>query len=191
MGIFIMEIFKDIIGYEGLYQISNLGNVKTLKRSVNRGNKMKCYFRKEKIMKPSINVTGYYYVILSLNDIPKRESIHRLVAINFIDNLENKPQVNHINGIRTDNRVENLEWCTASENVKHSYTVLKRVPYPLGKFGSNSNVSKPILQYDLNGNFLIKFASQKEAAEKTGTNNQCISLCFKGKIKTAGGFTWK
>jgi hypothetical protein len=191
IGIFIMEKFKDIIGYEGLYQISNLGNVKTLKKIINRGDKMKTYFRKEKMLKLTMNKSGYWYVNLSCNDVSKRISIHRLVAINFIDNLENKPQVNHINGIRTDNRVENLEWCSASENVKHSYTVLKRVPSPLGKFGANSNVSKSVSQYDLNKNFINKFVSQKDAAKKTGTNNQCISLCFKGKIKTAGGFTWK
>lgn len=104
-----MEIFKDIKGYEGLYQISNLGNVKSLK------------FNKQRILKSLKNGRGYLNIRLYKNDINKTYSIHRLVALNFIPNPKNKPDVNHINAIKTDNRIDNLEWTTTQENVNHAF----------------------------------------------------------------------
>ena len=105
-----IEEWKDIIGYEGLYQISNKGRVKSL------GNKFK---RKEKILSLNQNPEGYVNVGLHKNGINKKYSVHRLVANAFINNPYNKKQVNHINGIKNDNSINNLEWCTNKENMEH------------------------------------------------------------------------
>lgn len=106
------EIWKDVKGYEGLYQVSNLGKVKSLPKvgSV-----------KENILKNFIKDQGYLAVTVSKNDKRKTYLNHRLLAISFIPNPENKLEVNHKNGIKDDNRVDNLEWCTHSENIKHAY----------------------------------------------------------------------
>lgn len=105
-----MEIWKDVKGYEGRYFVSSIGRLKSCKKP--RRNS-------EKILKP-ILVNGYHFLDLGNGKNIKRFSIHRLVAMAFLDNPENKPMVNHINGIKNDNRIENLEWCTASENQLHS-----------------------------------------------------------------------
>jgi hypothetical protein len=117
-----MEIYKDILGYEGLYQVSNFGNVKSVKRTVEIKINIKRTIN-ECILKPIKDSYGYLSVDLSKNRLAKRIKIHRLVALAFIPNYKNKPIINHINGIKTDNITKNLEWCTYSENTIHSYKI--------------------------------------------------------------------
>jgi hypothetical protein len=108
-----MEIWKTIKEFED-YQVSTLGNIRSLK------------FGKERILKKNINSSGYFCCNISIN-VSKSFYLHRLIAESFIYNPENKKEINHINGIKTDNRIENLEWCTRSENMKHAYvTGLKK-----------------------------------------------------------------
>lgn len=119
------EIFKDIIGYEGLYQVSNIGRVKSLKR-IGKGRGLNIGFAErifnEKILKPQLT-NKYYSVMLSKNGKIKLMKIHRLVLTAFKENKENKSQVNHIDGNKLNNNIENLEWCTVSENITHSYKI--------------------------------------------------------------------
>lgn len=172
------EIWRDVVGYEGLYQVSNYGNVKSLSREVNNGNGT--YFTKEKILKPMENHKGYLGVELQ----DKWHFIHRIVATTFIENPENKPQVNHIDCDKKNNRVENLEWCTNSENQIHAY-----------KNGLNvrsDNAGRPkqkIMQLDMNDNLIKIYESIADAEKETGIKN--ISYVINGKRKKAGGFKWK
>jgi hypothetical protein len=118
------EIWKDIKGYEGLYQISNLGRVKSLSRMV----KYKQYSKEttEKIMKLSLNKRGYLYVGLCKNGSYERFRVHRLVALHFVPNPKEYSEVNHKDRIKTNNEVENLEWCSGKENVNHSIEQMKK-----------------------------------------------------------------
>lgn len=114
------EVWKDVKNYEGLYQVSNLGRVKSLERMAKhwRGG-LKTI--NERFLKLNINTYGYEYVVLYKDGVSKYFFCHKLVCLCFIENELNKPQINHKNGIKTDNKVSNLEWCTASENIKHAY----------------------------------------------------------------------
>lgn len=109
------EIFLPIKGYEGIYEISNHGRVKSLQRVDCRGQK-----RKEKMLVISLDSDGYPIIILSKDRVSKTNKVHRLVAYHFISIVEGKTHVNHIDGVKTNNKVYNLEWCTNQENIKHA-----------------------------------------------------------------------
>lgn len=171
------EIWKDIPNYEGLYQISNLGNVKNIKTNICKSK--------------NISNSGYYYVDLYKNNNRAKKNIHRLVAETFILNKNNYSDVNHIDGNKLNNCVNNLEWCTRSYNLKEAYRLKLRKPVKL-KENKNPN-SKIIIQYDKNGNFIKKWYSITKASEETGIyHTQIRRCCNKYKnYKTAGGFIWK
>ena len=182
------EIWKDIKGYEGLYQISNLGRVKSLIKFHNTKNNVG-YFSKEHILKPGIR-NEYFMVCLVKNHKKKSISIHRLVAENFIKNPHNKKQVNHIDGNKLNNKADNLEWCTNQENIIHSWVnglskVTKRMRT------HTKERQKPIIQYDRNMNLIKEWESASIAGEKLGIWQQGIVACLKRRTKTAGNYIWR
>lgn len=183
------EIWKDIKGYEGLYQISNLGRVKSLRKWIRGYNG---YKNEERILKPYIHHGPDYYVVtLCKNKNKKMHLLHRLIAKAFIPNPNNYPQINHIDGNKQNNNITNLEWCTQSQNTKHAFKMGLEKPnrYMLYKKDRISPLCKKVIQYDKNGNIITKFKSCAEATRITKINH--ISDCCRGKVKTAGGFIWK
>lgn len=172
------EEWRDIKGYEGLYQVSNLGNIKS-------------FFIKEHLLKLHKRPKGYLIVILSKKGNTKTKSVHRLVAEAFIPNLENKPQVNHIDGNKDNNRVENLEWCTGSENVKHSWeNGLEKVTDRMRKH-CKEIFNKKVYQYSKQGELIKEWESASQAGRELNIFQQSIVSNLKGRSKTAGGFVWK
>ena len=119
-GFLFMEIWKDIKGYEGYYQVSNLGRVKSLDRVATYSDK-KVHHLKGRVLKPMVTKHGYEIVDLRKDRKRKTSKVHRLVAIAFLDNPKNKPQVNHIDGVKLNNNLNNLEWVTNAENIRHAY----------------------------------------------------------------------
>lgn len=186
-----MEIWKSIPNYEGLYEVSNYGNVRSLDREVIDKNG-KILFKKGKILKKLLNDYGYFHVILSKQNKLKTHTVHRLVGIAFIDNPYNKIEINHINGIKTDNRVDNLEWCTRSENELHSYRVLGKIYISptTGKTGELSHKSKRVLQY-YNDILINEYCSTREAGKINNINEKNIASCCRIERNKSGGYSWK
>lgn len=175
------EIWKDIDNYIGKYQISNLGRVKSLPR-----NGTIC---SERILKIQKDRKGYSYVSFH----KKKFKVHRLVAQAFIPNLENKPQVNHIDGNKQNNNINNLEWATAQENIQHSLKTGLRDYREIKKalqYARLKNI-KPIIQYDLLGNFIKKWESATEIQNCLGYKAQNVGACCLGKYKKSNGFIWQ
>lgn len=130
------EVWKDVVGYEKMYQVSNKGRIKCLPKAAGHSS------RRERIKKFSHTNTGYLLCLLSENDKVFGFGVHTLVAHAFIPNPSNKPQVNHINGIKKDNRVENLEWCTPKENTKHAIATGLRKEQRRGSYSPRSILNK-------------------------------------------------
>lgn len=162
------EIFKDIEGFEGLYQVSNYGRVKSLLHG------------KERILQPAKDKGGYLFVRLYKNGQSKIYKVHRIVTQAFIPNPDNLPCVNHKDEKPSNNHVENLEWCDYCYNLTYGSRI-KRV---LDK------ISKPTYQYTLDGELIAEYPSTAEVQRQLGYNQGSISKCCNGKLKTAYGYVW-
>ena len=157
------EEWRDIKGYEGKYMVSNLGRVKSLNYS-NTG--------KEGILNARDNGKGYLRVILWKDGKDKKYRINRLVAQAFIPNPDNLPEVNHKDEDKTNNRVENLEWCSRQYNVEYSQ-------------------GKAVIGINKVSGLIVEFPSASEASRQTGINSRNICACLKGRQKSTGGYTWQ
>ena len=162
-----VEEWRDVVGYEGLYKVSNLGNIKSL--------------IKDRLLKPSEHNRGYLLVVLTKNHKHKHCYVHRIVAEAFIKNIESKTEVNHIDGNKKNNRVENLEWCTGIENMLHACETGLR------------NVCKPICVQIVSkdGKVIKEFSSIGEASRETGVNIGNISKCCNGYCESAKGIIFR
>lgn len=183
------QIWKAVPDYEGLYEVSSEGNVRSLNRFVNGRNGKK--LKKGKDCKPFKR--KYLSVTLSKEGKTRQYSIHRLVALAFLDKPASLDEINHIDGIKDNNNVTNLEWCNRSQNLKHAIANgLFKPPQPTkGKFGKEHNRSIEVIQFDLNGAIINTFGSANEAARITGFIQTGISKCCRGELKTHKGFVWK
>ena len=172
------EEWKDIPEYEGLYQVSNLGRVKSL-----------CYQGKKRDMtlKAGVLSKGYLGVVLSKDGVRKNRSIHRLVAEAFIPNPCGLPCINHKDECKTNNTVTNLEWCDYKYNNHYGSRMDKVSKVQLNR----KDLSRQVKQIDSTGTVVGVFPSLKEAERHTGIYNARISECCRGKVSSAGGFMWE
>lgn len=165
------EYWKPVVGYEGLYEVSNWGRVKSLK------------FGKERILKPCTNRYGYLFVKLCKDGKVKPFTVHRLVAEAFLPNPDNLPQVNHKDENKQNNIVSNLEWCSAQYNNTYG-TRIERV----AEKTTNGKCSKTVLQYTLEGNFIKEW---KSVAECRRNGFRHVDDVCRGERKSCGGYIWE
>lgn len=191
------EIWKDIDGYEGFYQVSNLGKVRSLDRQMSVygiHNPPLSTIRKGKILSPRISQDGYEKVSLTKDKKSKNYFVHRLVASAFIENTNNLSEVNHIDGNKRNNKFLNLEWCDHLQNMQHCFSnsLKKHFAKPmLGKTYDKSPLSKRVYQYDKNSNLIKIWNSVREASEHYGVDGSNISRCCNGHSQSCKGFVWR
>ena len=168
------EIWKPVVWYEGLYEVSSLGNMRSLNYKLTWNTK---------ILKPYKNIDGYMRLSLWSRK-QKCVHIHRVVSESFISNPENKPQVNHKNWIKNDNRVENLEWCTAMENIRHGRKLWLIKNH-------NNHASKKVYQYTKDLKFIREWQSMMDAQRELWILQTSISACCRWKLNHTGWYVWK
>lgn len=174
------EQWVDVIGYEGCYQISNFGNLRSLDRHVPSGNGENKRFQKGGAISVDSCKKGYQRVNLTVNGKGKTTLVHRLVAKHFVENEYGLPEVNHIDGNKRNNHFLNLEWCTRKQNAKHA-----------ANNKLYKNPGKEIRQLDLSGNLVKLHSSTKDAAKSLGIKRpENIANCARGLKPTAYGFKW-
>lgn len=179
------EWWIDITDYEGLYQVSNFGRIKSICRIyLNRGVQMK---RKEKILTQAIDKDGYCKVGLYKAGTLRSYFVHRLLLISYQGLNADKPQVNHKNGVKSFNYLDNLEWNTCSENREHAFLNKLQI---MSK-GCGSHSSKQVVQLDRSGNKVKVWGSTMDIERDLGFQNSAISRCCLGNRPTAYGFKWK
>jgi hypothetical protein len=184
------EIWKTIPGYEGYYQVSSMGRVRSMPRYV------KCRAGKERLAKGRIRKTvpygngGYLSVTLSVGNNFSTHPVHRLVAMTFLPAIPGKTAVNHKDGHKLNNRVENLEWCTFAENTKHGYD-MGLIKTPPTRSGKQHFRSKPVIQMDKQGNVIAEFESVNQAALAIDYHVTGILLSCRLPKRHAGGYKWQ
>ena len=199
MNEYMEEKWKDIRGYEGYYQISNLGRVKSLDRAVVYSDGRVRKFPGKIMALTDISNAGYIVVSLQKNNIREKFTIHKLVASHFCPNPDNKPIVNHLDENKLNNRSDNLCWATYTENLMWNDSRAKRPYNPTTKNKEalkrlwNKN-KKPVVQYDLNHNLIAIYPSAHEATESLGllpyTKRNIQQVC-EGRQRTAYGYIWE
>ena len=172
------EIWKPVVGWEGLYEVSNLGNVRSLDRLVVQGNHTR--FCKGQLLKPTLHKSNYYMVTLRNSGLQKISKVHQMVMNAFNPNIyKEKLEINHIDGNPQNNRLDNLEWCTHQQNLQHAskHHLL--------------SIYKPIDQYDLEGNFIKRWESMKEAREFYNLGVNSLRNACKRKSGIHKGYIWR
>ena len=194
-----IEEWRSIEGYEGLYQVSSLGRVRSCDRFAKDGRCTRLF--RGRVLKPAKNNGGYLQVVLCKDGKQTIFRVHRLVGMAFQDicgEYMNGHEIDHRNTTRTDNRAVNLHWVTSKENsnnpiTRQHYSDAKKGekgPW-YGKFGKEHFSSKPIIQFDLRGNVIAEFDGLKDAERKLGINIKKICDCCRGRSKTTHGYIFR
>ena len=170
------EIWKDVVGFEGLYQVSDLGNVRNYEKTIWNGRHMPQIILATRVCK-----TGYVDVHLCSNGKHHAKRLHRLVAQAFLPNENDFPEINHKDEDKTNNSLANLEWCNSHYNVNYGTCIKRR----------SENHKKQIIQKDLSGNFIKSWNGFITVERELGIWASCVRQCCMGRNKTAGGYCWE
>lgn len=178
------ELWKDVVGFEGLYKVSNMGNILRMPKTTARLVYGDIHYGAKMLSTNTYDKDGYIKTALRKNKKRYYFRVHRLVAEAFLDNPENKPVVNHIDGNKKNNVLTNLEWATISENTKHGFSHLGRKP-------TDGGTSRKVAQYDLDGNLLFVYPSIKDAADKNNIRNTTIWNAIQKNATSQKKYKWK
>ncbi len=179
------EEWRDVVGYEGLYKVSNLGRVKMLERNVLANKSIKKI--KEHILSQHLSSKKYLTVHFWVKNHKKAEYVHKLVLTAFIRERLDGEECNHLNEVRTDNRLVNLEWISHKENINYG----NRSKRHSEAMRNHPHLSKPVIQFGMDGNFIAEYPSLREAGRVLNVNYNQIKECCKGRINNAFGYIFK